>query len=170
MNKPELALYRGLLGDIKIRVRQAQTRAALSANAEMLRLYWDIGRMIAARQEQAGWGSGVIPRLATDLKNELPEEKGFSHRNLKLMVQFFGEYPELFRIGQPPVAQLESAAAPTEFGTPVVAQISPLPVAKSPGLPATSINPLASPTSSSPPLRRKSWPAACPASRPLRPS
>lgn len=44
----------------------------------MIRLYWDIGRLIAARQEQEGWGAGVVPRLAVDLKNELPEEKGFS--------------------------------------------------------------------------------------------
>ena len=54
MKKAELSLYRDLLGDIKGRVRQAQHRAALSANAEMIRLYWDIGRMIAARQEANG--------------------------------------------------------------------------------------------------------------------
>jgi hypothetical protein len=46
--------------------------------------------MIAARQQQEGWGTGVIPRLAVDLKNELPEEKGFSPANLKRMVQFSG--------------------------------------------------------------------------------
>jgi hypothetical protein len=137
--KESLARYRDLLGDIKTRVRQAQNRAVLAANAEMIRLYWDIGRLIAERQLREGWGAGVIPRLATDLKNELPEEKGFSHQNLKLMVQFFNEYPELFLIGQLPVAQLESAVAPTDFGTPVVAQISPQPVAESPDPPATPI-------------------------------
>ncbi len=101
-----LALYRDLLGDIKTRVRQAQHRAALSANAEMIRLYWDIGRLIAARQEQEGWGAGVIPRLAIDLKNELPEEKGFSETNLKRMVQFCQEYPGLGSIGAQPAPQL----------------------------------------------------------------
>lgn len=69
MNKPELALYRDLLGDIKARVRTAQARAVRSANTELILLYWDIGRMIAARQSEEGWGSGVIPRLAADLKN-----------------------------------------------------------------------------------------------------
>lgn len=108
MNTGELALYRDLLGDIKTRVRQAQNRAALSANAEMILMYWDVGRMIAARQQQEGWGAGVIPRLAADLKNELPEEKGFSVRNLKLMVQFYQEYADMPLIGQRPVAQLES--------------------------------------------------------------
>jgi hypothetical protein len=38
----------------------------------MIAMYWDIGRLIAAGQEKEGWGAGVIPRLAADLKNELP--------------------------------------------------------------------------------------------------
>jgi len=41
--------------------------------------------MIQAKQSQEGWGAGVIPRLASDLKNELPEQKGFSERNLGYM-------------------------------------------------------------------------------------
>jgi len=34
----------------------------------------------------------VISRLAADLKNELPEEKGFSERNIKRMLRFYQEY------------------------------------------------------------------------------
>ena len=98
----ELALYSELLGDIKTRVRNAQHKAALSVNAEMIRLYWDIGRMIAARQKREGWGAGVIPRLALDLKNDLSEEKGFSETNLKRMVQFNQEYPLFFQLGHGP--------------------------------------------------------------------
>jgi predicted nuclease of restriction endonuclease-like (RecB) superfamily len=60
----------------------------------MIQMYWDIGRMIAARQEKEGWGAGVIPRLAVDLKNELPEQKGFSERNIKRMARFYQEYPD----------------------------------------------------------------------------
>ena len=91
----DLALYGSLLTEIKDRIRQAQTRAALSANAEMIAMYWDIGRMIQQRQQTEGWGAGVIPRLAADLKNELSEEKGFSERNIKRMLRFYREYPEL---------------------------------------------------------------------------
>jgi predicted nuclease of restriction endonuclease-like (RecB) superfamily len=122
MKKEELSLYSELLGDIKTRVRQAQHRAALSANAEMIRLYWDIGCMIAVRQEREGWGAGVLPRLAVDLKNELPEEKGFSLRNLKLMVQFYRAYPEHLAIGQRTVAQLMEPSKSAEIGQPPVAQ------------------------------------------------
>lgn len=54
MKKQELALYQDLIGEIKVRVRRAQTRAALSANAEMILMYWDIGRMIDVRQGREG--------------------------------------------------------------------------------------------------------------------
>ena len=110
----ELTLYRDLLADIKTRVRQAQHKAALSANSEMILMYWDIGRMIAARQEQEGWGAGVIPKLAVDLKNELPEEKGFSKRNLNYMIRFAREYPPQ-PIVQQAVAQLQSGDADTRM-------------------------------------------------------
>jgi len=91
----ELALYGTLLAEIKDRIRQAQTRAAFSASAEMIATYWDIGRMIHQRQQEKGWGAGVIPRLAGDLKNELPDVKGFSERNIKRMLQFYREYRDL---------------------------------------------------------------------------
>jgi hypothetical protein len=35
----------------------------------------------------------VIPRLALELHNELPELKGFSERNIKRMLAFYREYP-----------------------------------------------------------------------------
>jgi len=123
MNTDGLILYRGLLSDIKTRVRQAQHRAALSANAEMILMYWDVGRMIAARQKEEGWGAGVIPRLAADLKNELPEQKGFSETNLKRMAQFSQEYPRLFSIGARPVPQLSASAVLEGFGARPVPQI-----------------------------------------------
>ena len=101
--------YADLLGDIKQRVRHAQTRAVLAVNAELIRLYWDIGALIDSRQKQEGWGAGVIPRLARDLHNELPEEKGFSERNIKRMLAFHREYPQL---GLVPQAVAPSGTAP----------------------------------------------------------
>ena len=102
-------LYASLLADIKQRVRQAQVRAVLAVNAELIRLYWDIGRAIDQRQRQEGWGSSVIPRLARDLHNEMPEEKGFSERNIKRMLAFYREYAQLEFVPQA-VAQIESLA------------------------------------------------------------
>lgn len=98
--------YAILLRDIKDRIQQAQTRAVLSANAELVGMYWDIGRMIHLRQEEEGWGTAVIPRLARELQNELPEEKGFSERNIKRMLAFYRAYPNPAVISSPPTAQL----------------------------------------------------------------
>jgi hypothetical protein len=113
--KPKSATVRrsdfaALLADVKGRIQAAQTRAVLAVNAELVRLYWDIGRLVADRQRREGWGAAVIPRLARELHNELPDLKGFSERNIKLMVQFASAYPHAFPtpdvIGQPAVAQL----------------------------------------------------------------
>ena len=101
------ALYATLLADIKQRVQRAQVRAMLAVNAELIRLYWDIGRVIDERQQQEGWGAGVIPRLARDLHNDLPEEKGFSERNIKQMLAFYREYAQLSFVQQP-AAQIET--------------------------------------------------------------
>ena len=62
-------LYINLLNDIKTRVKKAQIKATLAANAELISLYWDIGQMIDQRQKQQGWAASVIPKLSKDLKS-----------------------------------------------------------------------------------------------------
>ena len=84
-----------LLADVKERILAARTRAVLAVNAELVRLYWEVGRIIHERQKTEGWGAAVIPRLSSALKNELPEVKGFSERNIRQMLAFFREYPEV---------------------------------------------------------------------------
>ena len=96
--------YAGLLADIKQRIRTAQVRTAMAGNASMFMLYWEIGGVLAKRQKIEGWGTAVLPKLATDLHNDLPEVKGFSARNLRLMIQFFDEYPAFGPIWQRAVA------------------------------------------------------------------
>ncbi len=117
----DLIFYGGLLTEIKTRIRQAQTRAALSVNAEMIAMYWDIGRMIHRRQQLEGWGAGIIPRLAADLKNELPEVKGFSERNIGYMIRFAREYGAS-PILQQPVAKLGGTGNQVEKVPQAVAQ------------------------------------------------
>jgi hypothetical protein len=63
--------YPDLLQDINTRSRQAQIKATLSANAELLTIYWDVGRLIDQRQNKKGWGSKIIPQLSKDVRNEL---------------------------------------------------------------------------------------------------
>ncbi len=108
--------FSALLTDVKGRIQLAQTRAVLAVNKELVRLYWDIGRIIADRQAREGWGAAVIPRLAAELKNELPDLKGFSERNIGLMIAFYREYPAPLSIAQQAAAQLP---APSKVPKPV---------------------------------------------------
>ncbi len=112
-----------LLADVKGRIQAAQTRAVLAVNAELVRLYWDIGRIIDDRQQREGWGAAVIPRLALKLKNELPDLKGFSERNIKRMLAFHRDYPDPIAMGQPVVAELP---APAKVPQPVAQLREPL--------------------------------------------
>ncbi|MFA6107500.1 MAG: PDDEXK nuclease domain-containing protein [Candidatus Latescibacterota bacterium] len=98
--------FAALLADVKGRIQAAQTRAVLAVNAELVRLYWDIGQMIDGRQRREGWGAAVIPRLAKELKNELPELKGFSERNIDRMIAFYRAYPDPAGFSPPAVAKL----------------------------------------------------------------
>ena len=86
--------YAPLLAEIKARIRTAQVKAALAANAELVLLYWQMGQRIAEMQAKEGWGAGVIPRLAADLHAEFPEMRGFSERNIGYMIRFALEYGE----------------------------------------------------------------------------
>lgn len=84
--------YSTLLRQVKKRVALAQQRAIYAANEELLRMYWDLGQIIYNAKSAEGWGKGTLARLSVDLKNEYPEEKGFSERNLRCMVDFYLEY------------------------------------------------------------------------------
>ncbi|MBP7381869.1 DUF1016 family protein [Myxococcota bacterium] len=84
--------YGHLLTAVKERVRSAQYAALKAVNTELVGLYWDIGRMIAERQEGAEWGRSVVENLSADLRREFPGVAGFSVQNLWYMRQFYLEY------------------------------------------------------------------------------
>ena len=93
------------LADIKNRVSAARHKAALAVNAELVSLYWHIGRDILQRQAAQGWGSKVIDGLGRDLREAFPEMKGFSRANL-LYMRAFAEAWTDFEIVQQAVGQL----------------------------------------------------------------
>ena len=86
--------YGDWLTDLKGRIHQAQQRASIAVNRELVLLYWQIGHDILMRQHAQGWGSKVIDRLAQDLRAAFPDIKGFSPRNLKYMRAFAEAWPD----------------------------------------------------------------------------
>ena len=102
----EVTNYISFFSNVKQKIRAAQVKATLSANAQMIQMYWDIGKMIAEKQKIEGWGASVISKLSLDLKKEMPELKGFSERNIGNMLRFANEY----LIVQQPAALLENVS------------------------------------------------------------
>ena len=65
-----------------------------------------MGQQIIERQESAKWGDGFLVQMSDDLLKEFPEMKGFSHRNLKSIRQWFRFWNSALEIGKQPAAQL----------------------------------------------------------------
>lgn len=86
--------YKNWLVELKKNIRQVQIKASLAVNRHVLQFYWELGRDIVDRQENAKWGSSFIDQLSKDLKLEFPEMSGFSFSNLKYCRQFYLFYGE----------------------------------------------------------------------------
>jgi hypothetical protein len=81
--------YARFLAELKERIGTARGAAARSVNHELISLYWDIGKAIAEKLADAGWGDAVVEKLSRDLLREFPGIRGFSSQNLWRMQQFY---------------------------------------------------------------------------------
>ncbi len=83
--------YLSIVDSIKREITDAQYRAAVHVNADLLLLYYDIGCII---NEHKSWGNKFIDNLASDIHMAFPESKGYSVRNLKYMSKFAARFPD----------------------------------------------------------------------------
>ena len=97
--------YLEFIEKIKTEIQKQRVSVVMNANASMICLYWNIGRTILVKQEEEGWGTKVIDRMAKDLKEAFPEMSGFSPRNIKYMRKFAKCWPD-YEIVQQVVAQI----------------------------------------------------------------
>jgi predicted nuclease of restriction endonuclease-like (RecB) superfamily len=88
------AAYRELIDRLRGRIRESQARAAQAINAELVMLYWSIGRDILEQQRRGGWGEDIVGRIAQDLALDTGSARGFSRRNLFYMRRFAALWPE----------------------------------------------------------------------------
>ena len=84
--------YIRIIESIKKEIGNAQYKATLSVNRELIMLYHTIGSII---NQNKSWGNKFIENLANDIKLEYPNSKGYSVRNLKYMAKFAAEYPDI---------------------------------------------------------------------------
>lgn len=89
--------YKEAVQMIKTAILQSRYRAARAANAEQLKLYFNIGRYVSANTRTGKWGSGAIEEISNQLQAELPGLRGFSPSSIKYMRQFFEVWNEEFQ-------------------------------------------------------------------------
>ncbi|WP_018345095.1 PDDEXK nuclease domain-containing protein [Cytophaga aurantiaca] len=73
-------------------IQSSRNKAISAVNTELINLYWKIGAFISIQVKQAHWGDNTINELATFIKSNHPEIKGFDRRGLYRMKQFYEIY------------------------------------------------------------------------------
>ena len=93
INKTEPQELSHVVRAIGADLEQTQVRLITSANADMLFHYWKVGHFILYLQEKNGWGAKVIDKLSQAIRQQYPDKKGYSRRNIFYMCQFSAAYP-----------------------------------------------------------------------------
>jgi predicted nuclease of restriction endonuclease-like (RecB) superfamily len=101
--------YKNWLVILKSTIQQSQIKAAVAVNSTLIMLYWELGKQIVEKQENAKWGTGFIDQLSKDLKEEFPNMSGFSSYNLRMCRTFFKFYIDSTSIWEQPVPKLHNA-------------------------------------------------------------
>ena len=104
--------YRNWVKELKQRYLAARLKASVDANRTLLEYYWSLGRDIADKQYANTYGSGFYKTLSHDLRSEMPEEKGFSERNLRNMYGFYRTYNQTVEILQQAAAKSSAVNRP----------------------------------------------------------
>ena len=98
--------YNNWLYDLKQRYQSQQIKAATHVNRALLKFYWDFGYDIVERKLENVYGSNFYRKLSNDLRQELPDAKGFSPTNLKYFKYFYELYHQEFANRQQAVDDL----------------------------------------------------------------
>lgn len=98
--------YNKWFENIKLKIKSAQLKAAITVNTQLMELYWDLAKDIVNKQNEANWGDSVLEQLATDLKLSFPDINGFSRRNLYAIRQWYLFYSTMSEFVPQPVAQI----------------------------------------------------------------
>ncbi|WP_196886226.1 YhcG family protein [Aureivirga sp. CE67] len=98
--------YKSWIQTLKSRVQFAKQKVALSVNQQLIELYWELGKEITTKMENAKWGSGVIDKISSDLRIAFPDMKGFSRRNIYAIKQWYTFYSQKYAFVPQSVAQI----------------------------------------------------------------
>ena len=75
-------------------IKVAQQKVIATANQELIKLYWSIGKYISEHLATSEWGQKTMEQLSAFIQAQEPGLKGFEKRNLERMRQFYETYPD----------------------------------------------------------------------------
>ena len=89
-------------------VKMIETRrnnAYRKINEELISLYWDFGKYISEKVNDANWGDKIIDKLVDFMKREYLTMKGFTRAGIYRMKQFYETYANYEKVS-PLVTQI----------------------------------------------------------------
>ena len=86
--------HAAFLEQLKTKVHQAQLKASLAVNSELIQLYWDIGKAIVEKEKKEQVITQVTEESFKHLQHAFPEIQGFSHANILKIKAFYLTYAE----------------------------------------------------------------------------
>lgn len=73
-------------------IEESRTRAIKAVNAELIRMYWEVGEYLSNLCADASFGDKVIDEVASFIAGSGTKVKGFNRRGLYRMKQFYETY------------------------------------------------------------------------------
>lgn len=97
--------YNTLLKEIKQLVEQARHNVVRNINTELLLTYWNVGKIIVAKEHSEQYDETSVRNMLLDISKELTRDlgKGFSRSQLTYMRLFFLRFPIFQSPGKPGV-------------------------------------------------------------------
>ena len=86
-------------------IEQRKNNAYIKINEELILMYLDVGKFLFDLQNESSYGDKITTKAANYMKDNYPNIKGFTKRNIERMIQFYKTYKD-DDIATPLVTQL----------------------------------------------------------------
>jgi len=80
--------------ELVVMIESARARAWAAVNAELVGLYWQIGKWLSERRADAKWGDKIVDAAAEHLKCKRPDLGSFTRRTLYRTLEFYDTYAQ----------------------------------------------------------------------------
>lgn len=80
--------------DIISIIESAKMRAMKAVNAELINMYWEVGKYLSSLVSNSSFGDKIIDEVAAYIAENNPTIKGFNRRGLYRMKQFYETYKD----------------------------------------------------------------------------